>query len=259
MRYFSTFWSDAYGPPKPGIFLFPFNWKNYFPWLLGMQFPTSKECFAILDLHGSWAYCSNTLKYNFESFTDYVSDLERQMLKAALASSTLFSSAIRSDLVNILSRFGCRQIPTHLNLLTAQAAQCEFCAKPAASLALIHYGIPNNHKAFWENTSASDVHALYYGQSVNPSKVLPMLEGNLLSSTCDKLMIGNMQVSELSLFLRFVTGASVCTVPIIRVEFNISNGLGHRPIAHTCDSLLSYPLLIMIMKTSTENSKTYLT
>ena len=113
-----------------------------------------------------------------ESFTDYVSDLERQTLKAALASSTPFSSALTSDLVNVLSRFGCRQIPTYLNLqtLVEQAARCEFCVKPAAALALVHSGIPNNHKAFWENMSASDLHALYYCLSVSPSKVISMLE-----------------------------------------------------------------------------------
>ena len=120
--------------------------------------------------------------------------------------------------------------------------------KPAAALALVHSGIPNNLKAFWENMSASDVHALYYCLSVSPSKVLSMLEicppANDLESRVTnylKLMIGNMQVGELSLFLRFVTGASVCTVPIIRVEFNALNGLGRRPIAHTCDSFLELP------------------
>ena len=73
---FSAFWSDACarlfegaktlvnGPPKPGFVHFPCIRKNYFPRLLGMQFSTSKDCFAVLDLHGSWAYSSNTLEYN---------------------------------------------------------------------------------------------------------------------------------------------------------------------------------------------------
>ena len=50
-----------------------------------------------------------------------------------------------------------------------------------------------------------------------------------------------MQVKELSLFLRFVTGASVCIVPKIKVEFNALSGLGRRPLAHTCDCLLELP------------------
>ncbi len=104
------------------------------------------------------------------------------------------------------------------------------------------------HKDFWNNLNASDIHALYYGLSVDPCKVLSMLEvcppaNDLESRVADylKIMIGNMKVNELSIFLRFVTGASVCIVPTIKVEFNGLSGLGRRPIAHTCDSILELP------------------
>ena len=85
-----------------------------------------------------------------QSFTDYVSDVEHCTLKAALDSKEPFSFAVRADLIYILSRFGCRQVPTRSNLcaLFEQVARYEFCAKPAAALALIHSGIPLNHKAF---------------------------------------------------------------------------------------------------------------
>lgn len=55
-------------------------------------------------------------------------------------------------------------------------------------------------------------------------------------------MIGNMQGQELRAFLRFVTGASVCIAPKIKIAFNNLSGLGRRPIAHTCDFLLELPL-----------------
>ena len=51
-----------------------------------------------------------------ESFSEYVSEVERHKLKTALASSLPFSSSMVDALVGILSRFGCRQIPNHLNL-----------------------------------------------------------------------------------------------------------------------------------------------
>ncbi len=54
-------------------------------------------------------------------------------------------------------------------------------------------------------------------------------------------MIGNLGVRELILFLRFVTGASACIVPKIKVEFNALSGLGRRPMAHTCSSTLELP------------------
>ena len=78
-----------------------------------------------------------------ESFADYVSDVERRTLKEVLEQNEPFTYAVRAELVNILSRFGCRHVPTHSNLhnLVEQVARNKFCAKPAAALALIYFGI----------------------------------------------------------------------------------------------------------------------
>lgn len=113
-----------------------------------------------------------------ESFVDYVSEVERLTLKSALAATVPFSSSMTEHLVNKLSRFGCRQIPTHLNLSKRieDVARYEFCVKPAAALTLIHSGNPRNFKLFWEKKTASDVHALFYRMTVTPSKVLSLLD-----------------------------------------------------------------------------------
>ena len=86
--------------------------------------------------------------------------------------------------------------------------------KPAGAQSVIHSGIQNSHKPFWKNLKAVDVRVLYYGLSFYPGRVFSMLEINppakdLESRVTDylKLMIGNIQINELSLFLRFVTGA----------------------------------------------------
>ena len=185
-----------------------------------------------------------------QSFTDFVSDVERLTLNAALSSSTPFTPAVAKDLVNILSRFGCRIVPTFstLSKLIEQVARYEFCSKPAAAIALVNSGIPLNQEPFWEKMSASDTHILFYEMAVPPSKVLSLLEFGVLtneseSRVCNYLttMIGNMQVTELSLFLRFVTGASVCIVSKMNVDFNALSGFSRRPIAHTCDSVLELP------------------
>ena len=44
-----------------------------------------------------------------------------------------------------------------------------------------------------------------------------------------------MQIPELKLFLRFITGCGVCIGPKIKVIVNSLSGLAHRPIAHMCD------------------------
>ena len=186
-----------------------------------------------------------------DSFSDYVSDIERLKLQEVLATSLPFSpSLISEDLLSILSRFGCRQIPTHVNLpkRIEDVARYEFCVKPAAALALIHAGIPHTHAPFWKNKSASDVHSLFYAMTVTPSKVLSLLELPSASNENESrvfgyltTMVGNMKVTELTHFLRFVTGASACIVPKITVEFNGLKGFARRPIAHTCDSVLELP------------------
>ena len=109
-----------------------------------------------------------------ESFTDYLSHVERLTLKAALENPDPFSPSVTSELTNVLSRCGCQMIPTRANVhkLVEQAARYEFCTKPAAALALIYSGVPLNHKDFWQKKSASDIHALFYKLTVTPSKVL---------------------------------------------------------------------------------------
>ena len=183
-------------------------------------------------------------------FSDYVSDVERLKLQEALATSSPFSPSLSEDLLGILSRFGCRQVPTHVNLpeRIEDVARYEFCVKPAAELALIHAGIPHTHTLIWKNKSASDVQSLFYAMTVTSSKVLSLLELPSASNENESrvfgyltTMVGNMKVTELTHFLRFVTGASACIVPKITVEFNGLKGFARRPIAHTCDSVLELP------------------
>ena len=70
-------------------------------------------------------------------------------------------------------------------------------------------------------------------------------------------MIGNLQFRELILFLRFVTGASACNVPKIKVEFNALSVFGHR---HThAVALWNYQLPTTITKTFIMISRQYLT
>lgn len=54
--------------------------------------------------------------------------------------------------------------------------------------------------------------------------------------------IGNMKLEELRLFLRFITGSSVCIDKKIEITFNNLSGAARRPIAHTCTCILEVPL-----------------
>ncbi len=96
--------------------------------------------------------------------------------------------------------------------------------------------------------SSGDLYSIYIAQQASPAKVLVLVED---LDTCNpnqervfgylQQFIGNMQNEELRLFLRFVTGSSVCTANAIRVTFNSLEGLARRPISHTCSNILELP------------------
>ena len=187
------------------------------------------------------------------SFIEYVSTSERRILKDALTfdKEGVFPQSVQDNLLNVLSRFGCRLLPKPSNLmeLIEQVARYEFIAKPSAAISQINSEIPLNHRNFWNGKTANDLWELYRRLGVTSSKVISLLRfpgqytqteariGGYLTT-----FIGNMQTAQLSTFLRFVTGSSVCIVKSIDVSFNSLSGLARRPIAHTCDPLLELPI-----------------
>lgn len=187
-----------------------------------------------------------------DAFIDYISTTERQILRTALSGSygSVFPNPMLVEITTVMSRFGCRQVPKPSTLMSLieHVARYEFCMKPAAAVALVYAGIPLNHKAFWANKFPSDIQSLCHRLAATPSKVISKLDmteahNALEERVCGYLttMIGNMQPPELRLFLRFVTGASVCIAPKIEITFNNLSGLARRPIAHTCDFNLELP------------------
>ena len=78
--------------------------------------------------------------------------LERETLNRALSHSKekAFPPELQEELMTILSRFGCRVPPTPSTMMSVieQVATYEFLTKPAAGIAMMHSGIPLNHKLF---------------------------------------------------------------------------------------------------------------
>ena len=114
-----------------------------------------------------------------EAFVDYVSAQERLLIKEALLSSTAskFSDNIQQKVLNILSRFGCRQLPTPANLTGCieDIAQYEFITKPATAIFSIHSGIPKSHQEFWNKQSISTISKMYNNLTVTPEKIRDLL------------------------------------------------------------------------------------
>ena len=155
-----------------------------------------------------------------------------------------------SGLLSLLSHFNSRQIPTpkSIHQHVTNVATYEFLIKPAAALAVIHSGVPQQHRPFWNRMGIASLLSLYKAQSVCPAMVLRMIddaEGQ--NATQERILgylrqyIGNMGSDELRTFLRFTTGSSVCSALKIQVQFNMLCGASRRPIAHTCTPSLELP------------------
>jgi len=180
-----------------------------------------------------------------EAFVDYVSATERLTLKSAFDSPS-FSHSLTDRLIDILSRFGCRKMPTPsiLQSMVIQAERYEFCVKPAAALSLLHSGVPPIHRSFWKGKTVNDIYTLHCMQVATPEKVIALLESDYCTQAQESVykylvtMLGNMSFSEIRLFLRFVTGCSICITPKIIISYNSLDGAGCQPILHTCDATL---------------------
>ena len=171
-----------------------------------------------------------------EAFIDYISVTERNTLKTALNGGydIAFPVPVLNEVMNTLSRFGCRQIskPSNLVTLIEQVAKYEFCIKPAAAIALLRSGIPLNHTTFWANRTASDIQSLHHHLTTTLKLDLSEVTNPSEERICGFLMtmIGNMQPLELRLLL-----VPVCALPQRLRSLNSLSTLARCPIAHTCD------------------------
>ena len=114
-----------------------------------------------------------------------------------------------------------------------------------SAICSLNSGIPASHKSFWKAKSPAEVQTIYHALTATPSKVLSLIDEPILTNSAEEVVygylrqyIGNMSPNQLRLFLRFVTGSSVCGIQKVEVAFNTLSGLARRPIAHTCGSTL---------------------
>ena len=113
------------------------------------------------------------------SFADSLSSVECQLVKTCLTcNSSTFSVGVQSKLINLLSRFGSRHLPTPLSLhqQIVQVAKFEFLTKPIAAHIAIHSGISELERAFWNPISLEDLHSLYICLTATPDRVLDLME-----------------------------------------------------------------------------------
>lgn len=181
-----------------------------------------------------------------ESFSDFLSIVDRRAIALALGAKE-FDAGMEASVVNILSRFGCREVPTPRNLkrLLHGLARHQFRLQPFAALCAMNAGVPETHKPFWQAVGVEELYGTYSALTANPEKVLEMVVEPEFSNPNEQRVygylqqyVGEMKLDEAKRFLRFITGSSVVSSDQVRICFNALTGAARRPIAHTCSNML---------------------
>ena len=185
-----------------------------------------------------------------DALMDFISKPERDSVISSLRLKA-FAPEVVSSLISILSRLGCREVPTPTNLpdLIVQVSKYEFLIKPMGAISMIHAGVPNTHKQFWTELGVEGVCTLYQAMTITTKKVLSILTCADFCNPAEErvygyllAMIGVMSINDLRNFMRFTTGSSVCFAKKIKVFFNDTTGLGRHPFANTCVNTLHLPV-----------------
>lgn len=204
---------------------------------------------VLMLLGPSLAIDSKLLKF---SFFDYLNTVDREILKKAVnfietTGDERFPPYLQQDLLTLFSAYNIRQIPSPKSLMETiiDTARYLFITKPMSAICAVHSGIPVCHREYWNSKSPGDIQMIYQALTATPCKVLLSLDVPLFNNEAQETtygylrqFIGNMSSEEIQMFLRFVTGSSVCSTEKIEVEFNVLSGLARRPIAHTCGNTL---------------------
>lgn len=187
-----------------------------------------------------------------ESFIDFLSSHESSKLRAAIVESrTTLTPDMRASLIDILSRFECREMPTSENVqrLVLTVARHIFLGKPLGVLYCLKSGVPKPYNEFWSSYSVEKMFSLYKSLNATTTSVLALMDEPKDMNPAEQRIynylvsfVSSLKDDELRMFMRFVTGSSAMVAKPISLTFNHLTGLARRPISHTCGCSLELSL-----------------
>ena len=123
-----------------------------------------------------------------------MSHVEREVLTSALV-ATEFSDAMRTSVINILPRFGCREVPSPKNLskVSCTLAQYYFVSCPFAALSVMNAGLSDQHKEFWNTVEVNAFYSLYEALGASPEKVLDQIMEPIFDNPNEEHILGYLQ------------------------------------------------------------------
>ena len=207
---------------------------GYFPVMLS-------KAFVISTMFGEKAVSDDILLH---SFKQYLSKSEEQVVCEEWDDDDKDDE----DLLELLDRFGSRSLPTKENIksLILEVAHKEIIQKPQY-VADCWHDIFRGSLTEGKLSTLEGVCSVYQSLEPTTKKVLDMLcalpdtNAERLALDYLKRFITGLEISQLSPSLMFITGADAICVSHINADFTKLEGLGRRPIAHTCSCVLELP------------------
>lgn len=209
------------------ILLKGFQDHGYFPCRLS-------PAFAVALIFGENEVSDDVL---FESLLFYVSQSERNLIKAALKEG--LSDEDQDELIDLLDRLDVTAIPTKENLksILLKVAHKQLIQKPRYASKKISITAGSSLKKLFG--SPQGVLQMYENKKPTTKKLLKLLSASPSTQAENQSFrflqqyIRGLDDAGLRRILRFVTGSDVICVNKIEVMFTAVDGLGRRPVAHT--------------------------
>ena len=207
----------------------------YFPLFLSKAF----ICYCLFDTEVPESIL-------MESFMKYLSPVEEDLVKENLEKDCLPDD--NDELLEFLERFNCRSAVTSENLrkLLIEIANQELIQKPHVMISTWQPSV-QELKQYPQFQSTSGIQGLYDTLKPTTKKVLEMLaaqpntEAERDAFKFLQRYIRGLDNTKLIQFLRFTTASDILMTCKIEVAFTKLEGVGCRPIAHTCGPVLELP------------------
>ena len=181
-----------------------------------------------------------------ESFQKYLSKEEEEMIKAVIENNSFPGDKDEFD--DFLERFQCRSFVKEENLyrIILEIAKQELIQKPHLMISSWE-SVITSLKAHPSFQSLAALGAFYDKLKPTNKKVLdsfvslPSTDGERDAFKFLQRFVRGLDETKLLQFLCFTTGMDVMQEKKIEVMYTKNEGLGSRPIAHTCGPVLEIP------------------
>ncbi|XP_028409541.1 uncharacterized protein LOC114532162 [Dendronephthya gigantea] len=210
------------------------------------------KLFSIVVLGGEESLTDDDF---LDAFLDYVLEFEAVVLQNALteAESGVMKATTQHQVLEVLSPFGLRMLPTHSNIksILVNIAKCELVQKVNRSINKFREGIQDMDAQILADVDKEDVLQMYDELPPTPTKVLSLIkadvDGVLTKSQEEvfchlKRYVNAADTATLKRFIRFVTGSSFLVAKEIKVIFHLSIARLPCLVAHTCGCTVDLPV-----------------